>query len=260
MISQQELTGIARDRNLPLDMVEKDYILGWVLYGISQSSISNEIVFKGGTALSKVYFPGNWRLSEDLDYSPINEPNWEKTKNAVINELPEILKPTQIAIRVKEKIFERENFLRIKPRYIGPIEGGMIKVEIKKEEHIGDIIDAKIPQDYDYPDFSVKVYSLENIFAEKLRAIIERGKIRDYYDVWRLLKEERIKDPNAELFLKKCKGKKIEYSGIEQFFDEEKIVELPKHLENVTRMTSDTIDLDQILDELKTELGKVDGL
>lgn len=34
----------------------------------------------------------------------------------------------------------------------------------------------------------MKVYSLNNIAAEKLRTVIERGKIRDYYDSWKLLK------------------------------------------------------------------------
>ena len=70
MISHQELRKKAVDLKVGVDMVEKDYVLGWMLYGIASSSISDKLVFKGGTALSKVYFPGQWRLSEDLDFTP----------------------------------------------------------------------------------------------------------------------------------------------------------------------------------------------
>jgi len=49
----------------------------------------------------------------------------------------------------------------------------------------------------DYPSFRVKTESIEEIFAEKLRAIIERTKCRDYYDVWRLtdlgISQEKVK-------------------------------------------------------------------
>jgi predicted nucleotidyltransferase component of viral defense system len=65
LIDRRELLERARTRNLPLTIVEKDYVLGWLLFGLSR--ISN-LVFKGGTALSKIYFPEVWRLSEDLDF------------------------------------------------------------------------------------------------------------------------------------------------------------------------------------------------
>jgi len=47
-------------------MIEKDYVLGWVLFGLMWVP---ELVFKGGTVLAKVYFPRTWRLSEDLDFA-----------------------------------------------------------------------------------------------------------------------------------------------------------------------------------------------
>ncbi|MER3407827.1 MAG: hypothetical protein C4292_03380, partial [Nitrososphaera sp.] len=73
MISSQELRRSARTRGIAIDLVEKDYVLGWLLYGISKSSVANRLAFKGGTALSKVYFPDVWRLSEDLDFTALNE-------------------------------------------------------------------------------------------------------------------------------------------------------------------------------------------
>jgi predicted nucleotidyltransferase component of viral defense system len=65
LIDRRELLEKARERGLPLAMIEKDYALGWLLLGLSGAK---GLVFKGGTALSKVYFPRTWRLSEDLDF------------------------------------------------------------------------------------------------------------------------------------------------------------------------------------------------
>jgi len=73
MLSPQELRKIAREKKLALDLVEKDYVLGWILYGIYSSRLSNCLAFKGGTALSKVYFPSDWRLSEDLYFTILGE-------------------------------------------------------------------------------------------------------------------------------------------------------------------------------------------
>jgi predicted nucleotidyltransferase component of viral defense system len=69
VISKQELRREARIRKLSLDLIEKDYVLGLVLHAIFSSQFSSKISFKGGTALSKIYFPGSWRLSEDLDFT-----------------------------------------------------------------------------------------------------------------------------------------------------------------------------------------------
>jgi len=70
LIDRRELLAKARERKLNLNIVEKDYVLGWLLFGFSKI---NSLVFKGGTALSKIYFPEIWRLSEDLDFSILND-------------------------------------------------------------------------------------------------------------------------------------------------------------------------------------------
>jgi len=66
LIDKRELLEKARERNLNLQIIEKDYVLGWLLYGLHGF---DHLAFKGGTALAKVYFPETWRLSEDLDFA-----------------------------------------------------------------------------------------------------------------------------------------------------------------------------------------------
>lgn len=51
------------------EVLERDYVLSWILAGISRHErLCETLVFKGGTALKKCYF-GDYRFSEDLDFS-----------------------------------------------------------------------------------------------------------------------------------------------------------------------------------------------
>ena len=69
MLSRAELQRLANRQKVALGILEKDYVLTEVLKALSQVPMLNEdFVFKGGTALRKVYFP-NWRYSEDLDFT-----------------------------------------------------------------------------------------------------------------------------------------------------------------------------------------------
>lgn len=57
MISRQELLELATQYSLRPDVVEKDYVLGWLLAGIGQhSGFRDTWIFKGGTCLKKCFF------------------------------------------------------------------------------------------------------------------------------------------------------------------------------------------------------------
>ncbi len=59
----------SREFGLRPDMVEKDYVLGWLLAGISNhKELAAKWVFKGGTCLKKCFFE-TYRFSEDLDFT-----------------------------------------------------------------------------------------------------------------------------------------------------------------------------------------------
>jgi len=68
----------------------------------------------------------------------------------------------------------------------------------------------------------VLAYALEEILAEKLRSILQRGKARDYYDVWRLLGEKREAFDRAaarRLFFQKCNVKGLPEPSAAAFLD-----------------------------------------
>ena len=76
MISDTRLRMLARETGVTAGLAEKNYVNSWILYAIYTGSVADQLVFKGGTALSKLYFPEIWRFSEDLDFTataPISE-------------------------------------------------------------------------------------------------------------------------------------------------------------------------------------------
>lgn len=266
MIGDNIIRKIARDRKVSLPSIEKDYVLGWMLYGIAKSSIGDKVIFKGGTSLSKIYFPMDWRISEDLDFTlATSGQKWDDFVPEFKENIPKMLEDEDFGFGVlDDNVYTNEGFLRCREKYIGPTEGrGKIKIEIGTEKRIGPTKKVKFPQipiEYDYPDFEVNVYTLENIFAEKLRSIIERGYIRDYYDIWRLLKEDKVSKPDVKLFFQKCGAKGIQYEGIDQFFPEGIEEELEAYKDNVARMTNEKLDIKNILSEFRTSLEQINGL
>jgi predicted nucleotidyltransferase component of viral defense system len=69
VITKQHILERAAEWRLRPDVVEKDYVLGWLLVGIAQhAELREHWVFKGGTCLKKCYFE-TYRFSEDLDFS-----------------------------------------------------------------------------------------------------------------------------------------------------------------------------------------------
>src|SRR3972149_8431625 len=73
MIDKNEIIKFAKIKNLNLSIIEKDYVLGWLLAAIQNNKeLSENWIFKGGTCLKKCYFE-NYRFSEYLDFSLIEE-------------------------------------------------------------------------------------------------------------------------------------------------------------------------------------------
>jgi predicted nucleotidyltransferase component of viral defense system len=69
MLDEAAIRRRARELGVRTDYAEKDYVNSWVLYGIYTTDFSDGLLVKGGTALSKLYFPETWRFSEDLDFT-----------------------------------------------------------------------------------------------------------------------------------------------------------------------------------------------
>jgi predicted nucleotidyltransferase component of viral defense system len=129
LIDRRELLAKSRKRKLNLNIIEKDYVLGWLLIGFSRI---DSLVFKGGTALSKIYFPEIWRLSEDLDFSIM-----DNDFDGITGSVEEIFKLTEresgIVFKLKSS-YSNPDYMQLKIQYRGVISRNWIKVDFMKND------------------------------------------------------------------------------------------------------------------------------
>jgi predicted nucleotidyltransferase component of viral defense system len=238
---------------VPWTVLEQDYLLSWVLWGIqSVPELKSSLVFKGGTALKKIYFK-DYRFSEDLDFSAISSPKnhflpliqeaCSNTQKALEEHIPNFMITCDSYTEKENHPFGQETFT-IRGRLPWHREPHVrVMVEITKNEAVILKPTEKPIIGSSYIDYSgfILTYPLEEIIAEKMRAILQnikkyhergwtRSRARDYYDLWYILTQS---NQNLDLNLipkileKKCTIKEVDYSCAQDFFDL-KVLELVK--------------------------------
>ena len=85
MLNLSELKRRVHKEGAPAAIIEKDYALSVALDAIANSELFEHSVFKGGTAIKKVYFK-EARFSEDLDFTVL-----KLSKDKVLDSLGKIL-------------------------------------------------------------------------------------------------------------------------------------------------------------------------
>jgi len=248
LIDRRELLAQSRKRNLNLNIMEKDYVLGWLLFGFSHLE---NMVFKGGTALSKIYFPEIWRLSEDLDLSLL-----ESEFSSVIQRVEKIFglieKASQIELKLKSK-FSSPEYLQLKIQYHAIIGKNWVKVDITKNDLVEKPSLRAVQKGYsDYPDFRIKVESVEEIFCSKIRAVIERKKCRDYFDLWKLSNLSIDFDKVKKMIKAKLKIRGVELKDIDQIFPDNLQETLAPYWEReMGRLVSPLPEIGPVIKELR---------
>ena len=246
MIIRNEILQIASSKHLNPFVIEKDYVLGWLLAGMSKNQVMREIlVFKGGTCLKKCYFE-TYRSSEDLDFT-VN-----KDADISIKLLQEefIKIATWVSSNSGIEIpTDRIEFWSLvnpsgnvsyqgKIHYRGPISPTSkyampkIKLDITIFEIIVDTpVLAKVNHEFsDIPIGHINVlsYSYIEVFAEKIRALKERTRPRDLYDVisfYRRPESLNLASTVKRILKEKCSFKAIEFPTITDMNDHKDLCE-----------------------------------
>jgi predicted nucleotidyltransferase component of viral defense system len=202
MITKNEINNLVSAWGLRDDVIEKDYVLGWLLWGIGSDSTLNVYwAFKGGTSLKKCYLD-TLRFSEDLDFTVA--PSGPYKPEDIDALLPQVLERVSdksgINFSAKKPFFKFvEDTQQTEGRiyYQGPrgdkrVTG--IKLDISgAEKIIQPTILRKIfhPYSDELPKpATIRCYAFEEVFAEKLRAMGQRGRPRDLYDIVFLFKRK----------------------------------------------------------------------
>ena len=228
MISRDELLSVVNATGLTAPVVEKDYVLGWLLRGIeTHPALRERWVFKGGTCLKKCYFE-TYRFSEDLDFTLRDAAQVEA--DFLARTFSEVARAVHDEAGVEIPVDRIRFDIHPNPRGGTSCQGRVyyrsrfqtgnnlpaVKLDITADELL---VEAPVwrPVGHDYPDaphdgIEAYCYSYEELFAEKLRALGERTRARDLYDVIHLFRN-RDKLPDAarvrEILVRKCAFKQI---------------------------------------------------
>ncbi len=227
MIERRELLDMATRMSLTPHVVEKDYVLGWMLAGISaHDALRENWIFKGGTCLKKCFFE-TYRFSEDLDFTltdggQIDEGFLKQTFQEIGDWIYE---RTGIEFPAEKQDFDIYQNPRGtiscqgKVSYRGPVatrDLPRIKLDLTADERIV-LAPTRVGVFHPYSDvpadgIDVLAYAYEELFGEKVRALAERTRPRDLYDVINLFRNGEAL-PSSSVLLDVL-SQKCEFKGI----------------------------------------------
>ena len=226
MIPKQEILDRSQEWQLRANVVEKDYVIGWLLWGLANfAPLKDAWVFKGGTCLKKCFIE-TYRFSEDLDFTVL--PQGIVGADEVAARIPELLQLVSEASGLSftiqaPKFKDRPTASSTEGRvyYQGPLQvptPSGVKIDLSGTEAV---IQPPVLRSIAHPysdtfppgtSAAVRCYGLEEVFAEKIRALGQRYRPRDVYDVVNLYRRRDLQIAPAlilSVLEKKCQAKNI---------------------------------------------------
>lgn len=161
--------------------VEQDLVIERALMAIYEDPFLKErLAFRGGTALHKLYLAPAARYSEDIDLVQIKAEPFGPIIDRLRERLAFLGRPT-----VKQKQHNNTLIFRFDSEEVVPLK---LKVEVNCREHhtIYGIKEIEYSMDSDWYRGRVFIptYELEELLGTKMRALYQRKKGRDLFDLW----------------------------------------------------------------------------
>ena len=278
MIGLDELKRRRAEAQVTLETTEIDYVLAWAIWGFFQNELlKDNLVFKGGTALRKIYFPNytEYRYSEDLDFTAKTELPEDDLREAIDSACTLAREASNIELTLGPlKSYESSGSKAYKGRlyFIGPRQPRSprkLNVDIDCSEKI--VLSPRLLSlDHPYSDADdcsvlVYTYPLEEILAEKLRALItpERVRARHFFDVWYILLRYPGKldaEEAKQIFHRKCTYKNIKFKSVADFFDPDRLEKYERDWKrSLERVMREVSPFQQVRDELEPALQNLFG-
>lgn len=196
------------------DQVEQDLIISRALVDLyNDPHIQDALVFRGGTALNKLFINPPARYSEDIDFVQKSADPIGKTLDAI----KAVLKPWlgdpkwKITQRSAKLIYKYESVDKNPAR---------LKIEINTTEHFKVLPLKTVPFSMDSAWFAgatnIITYEMDELMATKLRALYQRRKGRDLFDVWYVVDRQLINLNRVfDIFFKYCAYNGVKIAGEE---------------------------------------------
>ena len=211
MIEKRLVQWYASDAGVDLDIAEREIVLTYVLSILSDGGLLSRLAFKGGTAIRKLYLGGTGRFSLDLDFTSIS------------NIAPDTLVLDLVSL-LHEQTYHGLAFTIPSPDYYATddscgaeityrhdwVAAGRFGVQIScraqpllpvtptplRRERYFDWMDVEPPD--------VPALSPLEVIGEKVRAAIQRTRVRDLYDLYQLARQPFDRDVVRRIAIVKC--------------------------------------------------------
>ena len=220
------ITLTAKDMNILEVYIEKDYWVCYILKNLSESEYLENIVFKGGTSLSKAYGLIE-RFSEDIDLQLINFEGGDSKKKNFIKKIeskiseglnlldnhPRESKSGNIRKTVYsyKKLIEESNFFQGSQELVLEINSMSTPEPYEKREirtYISEFLEKtnkEYIKEFDLESFYVNVLDKKRTFVEKIFAVMDfsfepnyieelSNKIRHIYDLYILFNDKEVNE------------------------------------------------------------------
>lgn len=169
--------------------VEQDLIIHRSLVALfSDEFIRERLAFRGGTALHKLFLTPSVRYSEDIDLVQVKAEPF----GLVLDKIREVLSFLG-SPRITQKQHNNSLIYRFLSEDNFPIK---LKVEVNTREHFSVFglqnMSIKLESEWINDEAKVPVFSLDELLATKLRALYQRKKGRDLFDLWYALNNAEV--------------------------------------------------------------------
>jgi predicted nucleotidyltransferase component of viral defense system len=277
MIKQKEIVEIANRKQVPKTTIDKDWVLGHFLNAMfSFAEVRDNFAFKGGTCLHKCFIK-DYRFSEDLDFTLLDAEFIVNKQfiNNIMNKASEIsgihfyladIHPQQSenipqGYKAVIKFWGADHNPNQRPLSSSRWQTSIIVDISFSEKLLLPAVEKVISHPYSDADLvknSTVCYDLTEILSEKIRALKQRNRPRDVYDVWYLGKSTGSSFPGLkDILLKKSESKGLSINGVQDFVNAEKALRNKRawnqSLSNQIA-AKDLPDFDEVYHELTTFL------
>ncbi len=200
------------------EQIEQDLVICRALFEIySDTKLSEKIYFRGGTAIYKLFMPMPVRYSEDIDLV-------QKNPGPVSDLIDKLRKALSFLGDPSIKQKRNNNILIYRfNSEIPPTLSLKIKIEINCREHFSVYKTEKkifiINSRWFSGKCNITTYNINELLGTKIRALYQRKKGRDLFDIWYILNNQDIdSDKTIKAFEKymdfaACKVSKKQYQN-----------------------------------------------
>lgn len=175
---------VAEEQGVDPVSVVQDYAVTVLLYYLNRNDLTGNLVFKGGTAIKKIYF-ADARFSVDLDFdllSPTDEGAYKRFDDVIHGLVNTVM--GSIEFYDVERI-DTDSWLFYNIRYRVFEVDEITRVDISRDLAQGSHRQMGVISDpYIVGSFAVNVYPIEIILEQKVHALLDRNTAKDLWDIY----------------------------------------------------------------------------